>query len=188
MANSSVKVITPVFRASFVNVFTPRKNEQSGKEEYSIKMIFEKTEDFTELKKIIQEAIRNKWGTNPPKGLKLPLKDGNAGDTEKYPEDKDMIIANAKTLIAPPGVVNAQCQPIIDPKEVYSGCYMRASLTAYAYDKGGGKGVAFGLQNLMKVRDGEPLSSRAAAEDDFAAFASAAENTATSDDLADILG
>lgn len=71
----------------------------------------------------------------------------------------------------------------MDPSEVYSGCYMRATLTAYAYDKGGGKGVSFGLQNLMKVKDGEPLSSRATAENDFAAFASEAVT-----DEADIMG
>ena len=182
MANGR-KIVTPVFRASFVYVFTPRKNEQSGKDEYSIKMIFDKDADLSDLKAIIKEAIADKWGSNPPRGLKLPLKDGNAGDTEKYPEDKDKFVANAKTTIAPPGVVNAHIQPITDPSEVYSGCYMRATLTAYAYDKGGGKGVSFGLQNLMKVKDGEPLSSRATAENDFAAFASEAVT-----DEADIMG
>lgn len=174
MTNSTRKVITPIFRASFVNVFTPRLNEQSDKEEYSIKMIFDKDADLSELKDIIKEAARTKWGDKLPKGLKNPIKDGNAGDLEKYPEDADKWIANAKTTIAPPGVVDCHVQPIIDPKEVYSGCYMRAALTAYAYDKGGGKGVALGLQNLMKVKDGEPLSSRATAESDFSAFAGAA--------------
>ena len=171
MANGR-KIVTPVF-----------KNEQSGKDEYSIKMIFDKDADLSELKAIIKEAITDKWGNNPPRGLKLPLKDGNNNDTSKYPEDKDKYVANAKTIIAPPGVVNSQVQPIMDPNEVYSGCYMRATLTAYAYDKGGGKGVSFGLQNLMKVKDGEPLSSRATAENDFAAFVGE-----TVEDEADIMG
>ena len=92
MANGR-KIVTPVFRASFVYVFTPRKNEQSGKDEYSIKMIFDKDADLSDLKAIIKEAIADKWGSNPPRGLKLPLKDGNAGDTEKYPEDKDKFIS-----------------------------------------------------------------------------------------------
>lgn len=178
------KVYTPVFRASFVNIFTPRLNKLSGKEEYSVKMIFPKDADFTDMKDIVQEAIREKWGTNPPKNLKLPFKDGNAGDTERYPEDKDKIICTAKTMIAPPGVVNRQCQPIMDPKEVYSGCYMIATVTAYAYDNIA-KGVAFGLQNLMKYEDGEPLVSRASAEDDFASFAGA---SGTSENTENILG
>lgn len=169
------KVYTPVFRASFAHVFTPRLNQLSGKEEYSVKMIFDKDANFTDMTAIVQEAIQEKWGTNPPKNIKLPFKDGNQGDTDKYPEDKDKIICTAKTMIAPPGVVNRQCQPIMDPKEIYSGCYMIATVTAYAYDNIA-KGVAFGLQNLMKWEDGEPLVSRASAEDDFAKFSGAAEN------------
>ena len=69
---TSKKVVTPTFRASFVNVFEPRQNGQSGKLEYSVKMIFDKDADLTGLKEIIKEAIRNKWGNNPPKNLKMP--------------------------------------------------------------------------------------------------------------------
>ncbi len=182
MANAR-KIITPPFRASFVHLITPRKNEQSGKDEYSVKMIFDKNADLSEMKAIIKEAITEKWGTNIPQGLKLPLKDGNLGNLEKYPEDKDMIIANAKTTLTQPGIVNRQVQPIVDPKEIYSGCYMVATITAYAYDKNGGRGVSFGLQNVMKWADGEPLTNRATAESDFAAFKSE-----TDDITADILG
>ena len=98
------KVYTPVFRASFVNVFTPRKNQQTGKDEYSIKMIFNQDADLKDMKEICKEAIQEKWGTNPPKNIKTPFRMGNDGDIEKYPEDKDKIICNAKTMIAPPGV------------------------------------------------------------------------------------
>lgn len=182
MANGR-KIITPTFRASFVHVITPRKNEQSGKDEYSVKMIFDKDTDLTEMKELIKEAIREKWGDKVPGGLKLPLKDGNLGNLEKYPEDKDKWIANAKTTLTQPGVVNRQLQPIVDPKEIYSGCYMKASITAYAYDKNGGRGVSFGLQNLMKWEDGDPLTSRATAESDFAAFKSDSDSIAD-----DILG
>ena len=99
MANSTKKIVTPVFRASFVNVLKPRLNEQSGKEEYSIKMIFDKDADLSPLAEIVQEAIKNKWGNNPPKGLKLPVKDGNESDLDKYPEDKDKWVANAKNCL-----------------------------------------------------------------------------------------
>jgi len=172
MANSTKKVMTPTFRASFVNVFTPRMNEQSGKNEYSVKMIFDKGEDFAPLQEIVKEAIRNKWGSNPPKGLKSPLKNGSESDLDKYPEDKDKIIANAKSTLQPPGLIDVRTkQAIIDPNEFYSGCYAIATVTAYAYDKNGNKGVAFGLQNLCKMKDGEPLVSRSTAEDDFASLA-----------------
>lgn len=187
---TSKKVVTPTFRASFVNVFEPRQNEQSGKLEYSVKMIFDKDSDLSGVKEIIKEAIRNKWGSNPPKNLKLPLRDGNGSDLDKYPEDKDKFIANAKSVMYPPGLIDGQTkQEIIDPKDFYSGCYARASIVAYAYDNVS-KGVAFGLQNILKIKDGEPLVNRASAESDFAGIMDEvkAEVTAESDIGDDILG
>lgn len=189
-ATTSKKIVTPTFRASFVHVFEPRQNEQSGKLEYSIKMIFDKNSDLTELKDIIKEAVRNKWGDKPPKNLKLPLKDGNSGDTDKYPEDKDKYVANAKSVAYPPGLIDAKTkQEILDPKEFYSGCYAKASIVAYAYDNVS-KGVAFGLQNLLKIKDGEPLINRASAESDFAGIIdSVQDEVGTENNTADdILG
>ncbi|MBR1625616.1 MAG: DUF2815 family protein [Bacteroidales bacterium] len=188
---TSKKVVTPTFRASFVNVFEPRQNEQSGKLEYSVKMIFDKDADLTGLKEIIKEAIRNKWGNNPPKNLKMPLRNGNESDLDKYPEDADKVIANAKSVAYPPGLIDAKTkQEILDPKEFYSGCYARASLVAYAYDNVS-KGVAFGLQNLLKIRDGEPLVNRASAESDFAGIIDSVQNEVGEDTTSendDILG
>ena len=73
MANSR-KIITPVFRASFVHVITPRRNEQSGKDEYSIKMIFDKDADLGEMKALIKEAIAENGGQMYLKGLNYLLK------------------------------------------------------------------------------------------------------------------
>ncbi|MDE5754800.1 MAG: DUF2815 family protein, partial [Oscillospiraceae bacterium] len=44
----------------------------------------------------------------------------------------------------------------------------RASLTFYAFNKNGNKGIACGLNNLEKIREGEPLDGHTRAEDDFA--------------------
>jgi hypothetical protein len=68
-----------------------------------------------------------------------------------------------------PGIVDANLQEIISEDDFYSGCYARATLTAFAYDKLGNKGVAFGLQNIQKLKDGEHLSGRKNAESDFEA-------------------
>ena len=55
-----------------------------------------------------------------------------------------------------------------DGSEVYSGVYGRASITFYAFNSSGNKGIACGLNNLQKIRDGEPLGGKASAESDFA--------------------
>lgn len=74
------------------------------------------------------------------------------------------INANSSTA---PGIVDADRQQIIDRSEVYSGVYGRASINLYAFNTNGNKGIACGLNNLQKIRDGEPLGGKSRAEDDF---------------------
>ena len=64
-------------------------------------------------------------------------------------------------------IVDKAVKPILDRNEVYSGCYARVSLNFYAFNSNGNKGVACGLGNIQKIRDGEPLGSRTTAADDF---------------------
>ena len=58
-------------------------------------------------------------------------------------------------------------KPILDRDEVYSGCYARVSLNFYAFNSNGNKGIACGLGNIQKIKDGEPLGGRSSAADDF---------------------
>ena len=62
-------------------------------------------------------------------------------------------------------------KPILDRNEVYSGCYARVSLNFYAFNSNGNKGVACGLGNIQKIRDGESLGGRSYATDDFSTVA-----------------
>ena len=98
--------------------------------------------------------------------IKTPLRDG---DTER-PDDE--AYANSYFVNAnspnPPGIVDADCQPIIERSEVYSGVYGRASINLYAFNSNGNKGIACGLNNLQLIRAGEPLGGKASAESDFA--------------------
>jgi len=71
----------------------------------------------------------------------------------------------------PPVVVDRQVRPILDPSEVYSGCYARVSMVAFVYNTAGKKGVSFGLRNVQKLEDGEALAGgRSDPEEDFDAL------------------
>ena len=97
---------------------------------------------------------------------KPPLRDG---DLER-PDDAayaGCYFVNANSATAP-GIVDADRQPILDRSEVYSGVYGRASINFYAFNSNGNKGIACGLNNLQKIKDGEPLGGKSRAEDDFA--------------------
>lgn len=162
MAN---KITTPKFRVSFPHVFEPKEN-LSKKLKYSIVMLFEKTIDLSALKNIMREAAKEKWGDKIPKDLRMPFRDGN---TKAYEGYKDMIFVSASS-IQKPGLVDEMVNPIINREEFYAGCFARATVTAFAYDQMGNKGISFGLQNIQKVNDGEPLSGRDKPEDDFEAI------------------
>jgi len=163
------KVTTPEFRVSFPAVFEAKLNTLSNKEEYSIQMIFDKSADLSDLKKMAAACAKAKWGDKIPEKLRSPFRDGNEyNDTAENQRDEltDKIFVNSKSKQRP-GLVDGALQAIIDQSDFYGGCYARATVRAYAYDQKGNRGVAFGLLNVQKLRDGEPFSGKMKAEDDF---------------------
>ena len=98
--------------------------------------------------------------------LRTPLRDGDL-ERPDDPAYANAYFVNANSATAP-GVVDANRNDILDRSEVYSGCYGRASINFYAYNANGNRGIACGLNNLQKIRDGEPLGGRASAMSDFA--------------------
>lgn len=114
-----------------------------------------------------EAKLKGNGKTIPPLSvLKTPLRDG---DTER-PDDEayaDAYFVNANSGTAP-GIVDADRNEILNRSEVYSGVYGRASINFYAFNSNGNKGIACGLNNLQKIRDGEPLGGKSRAEDDFA--------------------
>lgn len=164
------KVVTGVVRLSYANIWQP-KSVNGGEEKYSVSLIIPKSDKKTidAINAAVDAAIKEgvgKFGGKIPNraALKLPLRDG---DTERDDEAyKDSFFVNANST-TPPQIVDSKVQPILDRSEVYSGVYARVSITFYAFNSNGNRGIACGLGNIQKVRDGEPLSSRSNAEDDF---------------------
>ena len=55
----------------------------------------------------------------------------------------------------------------------YSGMYGRVTIRFFGYSNSGNKGVGCGLGNVLKTRDGEPLSGLTSAASDFAGIGAA---------------
>ena len=182
MANAVVKnpmkVITgPETRWSYVNAWEP-KSINGGTPKYSVSLIIPKSDTQTVAK--INAAIKaayeegagklkgNGKAVPPMAAIKLPLRDGDVErDDEAY---KGHWFLNANSVTAPQ-IVDRAVKPILDRSEVYSGCYARVSLNFYAFNSNGNKGIACGLGNIQKVRDGESLGGKTSAFDDFATLA-----------------
>ena len=113
----------------------------------------------------IEEGIAKFGGKKPNKAaIKLPLRDGDTEREDEAYAGHWFINANSKTA---PQIVDKAVKPILDRDEVYSGCYARVSLNFYAFNSNGNKGIACGLGNIQKIRDGESLGGRSSATDDF---------------------
>jgi hypothetical protein len=93
----------------------------------------------------------------------MPLRDGDEKDDEVY---EGHFYLNAKSRQRP-GVVDRDKNPIMDEEEIYSGVWAYVSVTFFGYDVNGSKGVACGLNNVMKFKDGDHLGGRVSADADF---------------------
>lgn len=172
MKLNSTKVITGIVRLSYEHIWEPG-SVNGSKPKYSASLIIPK-EDQETVKKInaaIDEAIKQgiaKFGGKAPNKatLKLPLRDGDVEKDDEAYRDSYFLNANSTTA---PQVVDLAVQPIMDRSEVYSGCYVRASVNFYAFNSNGNRGIACGLGNIQKVRDSEPLGGHSSAADDFGA-------------------
>jgi hypothetical protein len=162
-APNPCKVLTETFRVSFPHLDKPHAMEEGGTPKFGLAMLFDKTSPGLEkLRAACKAAVAKKWGDKPPKGLRTPLRDGNEKDYDGY---KDMIYVSASSTDQP-GIVD-QTKNALDPRKVYAGCFARATVVAFAYDKAGNKGVAFALHNVQFVKNGEPFGNKRQAEDDF---------------------
>ena len=176
---TETKVITGKVRLSYCSIFEP-KSIDGNDEKYSCSILIPKNDKETlrKIKEAVDTAIeqgRGKWGGKVPPNLKKPLRDGD----EERPDDQAyaghyFLNASSKNK---PGIAKpigkgadgrTKFLEITDTTEVYSGCYAKVSLNFYAYDAKGNRGVAAGLNNVVKVQDGDYLGGRARVDDDFA--------------------
>ena len=174
--SNPMKVVTGVnTRWSYVNA-CEAKSINGGTPKFSVSLIIPKSDTKTvaKIKAAIEAAYKE--GEAKLKGnsrtvpalsaIKTPLRDGDA-ERPDDPAYANSYFMNANSNTAP-GIVDADCQPILDRSEVYSGVYGRASVNFYAFNSNGNRGIACSLNNLQKIRDGEHLGGKSSAEDDFA--------------------
>ena len=172
--SNKTKVITGInTRLSYFHGWEP-VSINGGAEKYSVSVLIPKSNTETvnavnaAIDAAIEEGIAKFGGKKPNKAnLKLPLRDGDVERDDAAYQDSYFINANSITA---PQIVDKHVQPILDRNEVYSGCYARVSINFYAFNTNGNRGIACGLGNIQKIRDGEPLGGHASASDDFTAI------------------
>ena len=180
----STKVKIPC-RISFANIWEP-KSINGSDEKYSVSCIISKkdTKTISAINAAIEAAKEagkvKKWGGKIPAGpgFKLPLRDGDIERSEDEAYAGSFFVnANSKDR---PQVVDRHVQPILDPLDCGSGDYCFVTVNFYPFNANGNRGIAAGLGNIQKVRDGERLAGRATAASDFEEI--------NEDDLGEVFG
>lgn len=179
MPEVSTKIVTGKVRLSYAKIWEPAPDD-NGVLWFSTAVLIPKSDKETlrKIKAAVDEAVeqgKSKWGGKIPSNLKKPLRDGD----EERPDDEAYVghyFLNAKSKTKP-GIAKpigkgadgkTKFLEITDSTEVYSGCYVKVSLNFYPFETKGNRGVAVGLNNIVKVQDGEALAGRASVNEDFA--------------------
>jgi len=199
-----IQVVVPEFRVSYPNLFKPRNanpQDPTGKPKYGICMLWHIKDDekisaygvdLSILKQAVGEVRKDKWGTDQTKWptLHLPFRKGDIPEKKGKSEyGPNVIFSNANASAEKkPWLLAPDKSNLTDPNQFYPGCFAVAKITVYAYEHSMKKGVTFGLDSVMKTRDGEPIVGKSDPLDDFASVGStvAQESAPASDPLSDM--
>ena len=184
--------ITPVGRLSYPHLFKAQAAEEGGKPKFSLAIVFDKatqaTEEFKQMKRHFLNAGQAKYGPD----LQAMILDGRLRfpirkDLDKKYGDGSDVFINFRSD-TPPGLVAREADPATGKParitedeqtpghahELYPGCLVRCSYSAYTYDRKGNKGIGTGLNNVQKMGEGTRIDNRKSAHEEFEADLTAA--------------
>lgn len=182
MANAHV--VTGKVRFSYEHIMKPyanTTNDPSAQPKYSVTVLVPKTDAATKARLDAGIAAAKQQGVaqkkykdgTPLDRVPTPIYDGDGYRADGYTpfgdECKGMWVFTASCpQDRKPGVVDADCNPVLDPTEIYSGIWGRVAVDFFPYSFSGKQGVGCALCNVQKLADGEPLgAARPTASDDF---------------------
>ena len=157
--DNPARLITPPFRVVFPHVFQPDPRNSEKQDTWNVSMLFPKDTNMDHIQAAI-DFITDDKHKGKTRGFKMPIRDGDTD--EAFDDYRDShagtFVMSARTTFKP-GLVDKNLEDIIDPGDFYSGCWARASITAFSYDTAGNKGISFSLNNLQKLKDDEPFTA-----------------------------
>lgn len=193
--NDAQRGMTPEFRTSYPHFFEPQKpmeGSQNTTPQFGCVALFKLGENLDVLRNMAMAALKARFGDKMKdpefvKTLRSPFR--NQADKAKVDSTGKKIMPDGYVDGAVfvtfknkerPGLVGPDARTaILDPSQIYAGCYGRAIVRASAYPaKGkpdlGNRGVSFYIEHFQKTRDGESLTGRVKAEEAFEPIAAAA--------------
>jgi hypothetical protein len=165
--SKKITFTTPVGRLSYPHLFKPQPPMAEGdKPKFGCAVIFDAETDISAIEDIVQQVALDHFGEAGMKKIgkrfRSPLRED--GEEKGYPEGS--VFFNARSTRAP-GLVSrykdpetGKLLPIEDESLLYPGCDVKVNVTAYAFDVSGNRGVALGLNHVLKYADNDRLDGR----------------------------
>lgn len=161
-------VILKNVRGSYLNLFkavqgTDENGQPSGDPKFSACWILDKKANAADIKALeaaVAYVTKEKWPAKVPNFRYKAIRDGSEkGETEGYSAANVFISARSKSK---PYVLDRDPRVPVDPTDprIFSGAYFNVEVQAYAYDAKMNKGVAWGLNKVQYLREGEPLGAK----------------------------
>jgi hypothetical protein len=170
MTTETTITIGPV-RLSYLNCWEAKAINEGDKPKFSASIIVGKAETamLAKISAAVEAAKEvgkdTKFGGKIPPVLKLPLRDGAERPEDEAYSNAWFLNASGNTA---PGVVDQARNPIIDKSQMYSGVYAYVNISFYPFNTNGNRGIAVGLNHIMKAYDAEPLAGRVSIDSAFA--------------------
>lgn len=183
--NIATKVLTGEVRLSYAHLTEPYANPKNpgAEPKYSVTMLIPKTDTATKadidasMKAAYEAAVVNDWKGARPQLRNALIYDGDGvrnDGTPFGPECKGHWVMTANSKRKPQVVHISNLKAELAPQDIYSGMYARVTVNFFAFSVNGNRGIGCGLGNVLKIRDGEPLSGGASAASDFEGLEQAA--------------
>lgn len=155
------KMNLPLCRVAFEYLKKPRAamDKKSTDQSWGFTGIFtlKQLQDCGAVK-LANDVLKAKFGPDAKFGDKYRSPFRKPESYDPTPEEfEGNIMLPMFSKNRPVKVADANLQPITSAEDIYAGMYAHASVTCYAYTEGS-KGVNFGLNSVMKAKDGEPLA------------------------------
>lgn len=186
--NNPTRVLTGEVRLSYANLVSPKTpmSDPNGTPKYSVTLLIPKKDIAVKenidasIEAAAQAAISKTWGGVRPPVMPIPIHDGDGVRDNGTPygeECKGHWVLTASSKNKPQVVHQSDITTELLPQDIYSGMYARVTINFFAYNRAGRRGIGCGLGNVMKVREGEPLSGNVSAASDFAGIGQTVSKT-----------
>ncbi len=162
-------IITPIARVAFPHLHKP-DSYKGNDPKWSVMLVFDADTDLSAMKKEIKRVMIKTHGTDKdewPDEWRRPFRDGKVKKKlEGFEPGMQFITISSQFQ---PECIGPDKEVIgdLEAKDIYAGCYGRASVVCYWYSNSGNQGIGFGLRNFQKCKEGKPIAGggRPAAED-----------------------